>query len=186
MVAPEIATDRLTIGALRQDDAASFFRYRSAPAVSRFQSWAPRSLAEAMEFVAGFRRVEFGAPDSWFQLAIRLASSGALVGDIGVHFLVAESRQAEIGFTIAPLHQRHGYATEAVQAVIGYLFRPLDKHRVIASVDPRNEPSMALLRRVGMRQEAHFKQSLWFKGEWVDDVVFAVLKSEWVNASDAS
>jgi RimJ/RimL family protein N-acetyltransferase len=30
-----------------------------------------------------------------------------------------------------------------------------------------------------MRQEAHFRESLWFKGEWADDVVFAILESEW-------
>jgi RimJ/RimL family protein N-acetyltransferase len=46
-------------------------------------------------------------------------------------------------------------------------------------VDPRNEPSVALLKRVGMRQEAHFRESLWFKGEWVDDMVFGILGSEW-------
>jgi hypothetical protein len=30
-----------------------------------------------------------------------------------------------------------------------------------------------------MRQEAHFRQSLWLRGEWVDDLVFAILESEW-------
>jgi RimJ/RimL family protein N-acetyltransferase len=55
----------------------------------------------------------------------------------------------------------------------------LDTHRVFASVDPRNTASMALFEHLGMRPEAHFRQSLWFKGDWVDDVVFAILKSEW-------
>jgi RimJ/RimL family protein N-acetyltransferase len=53
---------------------------------------------------------------------------------------------------------------------------------VFASVDPRNHASIALLRRVGMRQEAHFRQSLWWRGEWVDDVIFAVLQSEWKDS----
>jgi RimJ/RimL family protein N-acetyltransferase len=38
-----------------------------------------------------------------------------------------------------------------------------------------------LLKRVGMRQEAHLRQSLWFKGEWVDDMVFGILETEWKN-----
>jgi RimJ/RimL family protein N-acetyltransferase len=50
---------------------------------------------------------------------------------------------------------------------------------VFASVDPRNVSSMRLLERVGMRKEAHFVQSLWFKDEWVDDVIFAMLAAEW-------
>ncbi len=184
MKAPDIVTDRLTIGALREDDAAPLLQYRSEPEVFRFQSWAPGSLEEAVSFVTGFSTVGFDVAETWFQLAIRLRQSGVLVGDLGVHFLEAESRQVELGFTIAPTHQRLGYGTEAVTAVLGHLFGHLTKHRVVASVDPRNEPSMALLRRVGMRQEAHFRKSLWFKGDWADDIVFAMLKSEWLAANE--
>ena len=64
-------------------------------------------------------------------------------------------------------------------ALLDYLFIVLNKHRVFASVDPRNEASMALLRSVGMRLEAHFRQSLFWKGERVDDMVFGLLRSEW-------
>ncbi len=90
-----------------------------------------------------------------------------------------DPRQVEIGFTLAPAYWGQGLATEAVSGILSYLFGPAQKHRVFASVDPRNAPSIALLERVGMRREAHFRESLWFKGEWVDDVIFGVLKSEW-------
>ena len=58
---------------------------------------------------------------------------------------------------------------EALKAVLDYLFMKLGKHRVYGSVDPGNAPSLALLERVGMRREAHFVESLWFKGAWADD-----------------
>lgn len=48
-----------------------------------------------------------------------------------------------------------------------------------ASTDPRNVASAALLRSLGMCQEAHFRESLQLRGEWVDDVVFALLAREW-------
>ena len=35
------------------------------------------------------------------------------------------------------------------------------------------------MERVGLRREAHFRESLWFKGEWVDDVIYAMLRREW-------
>ena len=54
-----------------------------------------------------------------------------------------------------------------------------ERHRIQASVDPRNVASMALLRSLGMRQEAHFRESLWLQDAWVDDVVFAMLAREW-------
>jgi RimJ/RimL family protein N-acetyltransferase len=102
-----------------------------------------------------------------------------LIGDIGAHFMSDDPRQVEIGFTVAPTYQGQGFGTEAVSGLLDYLLNSVQKHRVFASVDPRNEPCIALLRRVGMREEAHFRESLWFKGDWVDDMAFGILESEW-------
>ncbi len=95
---------------------------------------------------------------------------------MGIHFLEGNDPQAEIGFTIAPEFQGQGIGSEAVLGILGFLFDTLGKRRVMASVDPRNLASMALLKRVGMRKEAHSRGSLWFKGEWVDDVVWAIVR----------
>ena len=81
--------------------------------------------------------------------------------------------------TLAPEFQRQGYAAEAFRALLSYLFGTMGKHRVFGSVDPANTASIALVRRVGMRQEAHLVKSLWFRGDWVDDVIFALLEEEW-------
>jgi RimJ/RimL family protein N-acetyltransferase len=177
--APEIITPRLRLTAVVESDAAALFEYRSDPEVCRYQSWAPGSLDDVQHFLDGLRSLAFDTPGTWFQLALRLRESDLLIGDLGVHVPVDEPRQAEIGFTVAPRHQGRGFGTEAVTALLGHLFGALGKHRVFASVDPRNEPSVALLERVGMRREAHFRESLWIKGEWVDDLVFGMLASEW-------
>ncbi len=58
--------------------------------------------------------------------------------------------------------------------------RASDAPALFASTDPQNHASHKLLRTLGFRQEAHFRQSLWFKGVWVDDVVFGLLRGEWV------
>jgi RimJ/RimL family protein N-acetyltransferase len=86
---------------------------------------------------------------------------------------------AEIGIMIAPDFQRNGYATEALNVILNLLFVKFGKHRVFASVDPCNLRSVALMRRIGLRQEARFIRSLWFKESWVDDAVFAMLADEW-------
>jgi RimJ/RimL family protein N-acetyltransferase len=176
---PEITTGRLSLARLLAGDARPLWEYRSDPRVCRFQSFEPGSLQDAERFIAEMQATTFGQPGRWYQLGIRRTDSGLLIGDIGVRFSVDDDRQAEIGFTISPVHQGRGFGTEAVASVLGYLLGTLRNHRVFASVDPRNGPSVALLRRVGMRQEAHFRESLWFKGEWADDLVFAMLESEW-------
>ena len=100
-----------------------------------------------------------------------------------MHFLRNQLTQVEVGLTIAPEWQGKGYGTEALQALLEFLFTTLNKYRVIASADPDNAASLAMLRKVGMRQEAHHVRSFWFRGQWVDDVVFALLAEEWRERS---
>jgi RimJ/RimL family protein N-acetyltransferase len=180
-----ILTDRLQINDLNPSDAQALFNYRSDAKVALFQSWIPESVDDVRAFIIRNVSTPFGQDDSWYQLAIRSVDSDELLGDLGVHFVSDDGHQVEIGFTIAPAHQRKGFGTLAVVALLNYLFTVLNKHRVFASVDPRNEASMALLRNVGMRQEAHFRQSLFWKGEWVDDIVFGLLRSEWKPRSES-
>lgn len=175
----ELLTPRLALRQLGPSDVVAMFEYRSRPEVARFQAWEPQSLEQVRSFVESCLSAEPDTPGTWFQLAITLRESSLLIGDCGLHFLGEETCQAEVGITLAPAYQGKRYATEALEAVLYYLFATLGKHRVCATVDPRNQPSVALLKRVGMRQEAHLQESLWFKGEWADDLIFAILDREW-------
>jgi RimJ/RimL family protein N-acetyltransferase len=174
-----IVTERLTLRVLEPGDAPAVFAYRVLPEVSRYQSWEPASAAEVRAFIEGLAGIGPDAPGRWYQLGIVLRATGELIGDCGIHVSATEPREAEVGITVAPGFQRRGLAGEALRALLGFLFDDLGKHRVYGSLDPRNAASLALLERVGMRREAHFVESLWFKGAWADDVVCALLKREW-------
>jgi RimJ/RimL family protein N-acetyltransferase len=76
------------------------------------------------------------------------------------------SRAKENGFSLAPAQQGKGYGTEALRALLGYVFGTLGLHHVTAVTDARNPPAAALLERVGMRREAHFHENVFFKGAW--------------------
>jgi RimJ/RimL family protein N-acetyltransferase len=177
----EIQTERLVLRALRASDAAHVHAYRGDAEVARFQSWNRQSLDEVHAFIAEQRALQHDEP-GWYQLAIARRSTDRVIGDLGVHILESDIRQVELGFTLAPDAQGQGFAAEAVRAMLGHLFVALGKHRVIASTDPRNERSIALLRRVGFRLEAHHHESLWFKDAWADDMIFALLRREWPPA----
>ncbi len=172
----ELVTARLQIDPLRPADAEGLFACRADPAVARYQGWCPADLAAAREFIdAQPRKPSRG----WFQRAIRLHENGMLIGDLGVCLPEDPQESVEFGVSIAPAYQGHGYASEAVREMFAFVFGQLGCHRVHASVDPRNLASMAMLRALGMRQEARHRESLWFKDEWVDDVIFALLDHEW-------
>ena len=65
--------------------------------------------------------------------------------------------------------------TEAAAAVLQIAFDDIGLHRVSAQLDPRNDRSAALCRRLGMREEAHLVEDMWCKGEWVDTTIYAIL-----------
>lgn len=149
----ELTTERLELRELAPEDAEALFAYRSHPDVARFQSWKPESLDDAHAFVASLKLHPPYTGGTWRQLGIALRADGTLIGDCGIHVLKSDSRHAEIGYTIAPDHQRNGYATEAVRAVLGMLFGPLRMKRVGARSLARNAASKALLAKLGFRPE---------------------------------
>jgi RimJ/RimL family protein N-acetyltransferase len=177
-----LAADRLVLRRFRASDLAAFARYRSDPAVARYQSWsAPYPLERAENMLAELSEQHPDTPGEWYQFAVALHGSSALIGDCGMHVDADDPRQVEIGFTFAAGSQGHGYATEAVRCLVDYLFLHRGKHRVTASCDDRNTRSAALLRRIGMRREGLRMESTWAKGEWTNDELFAVLRREWLD-----
>jgi RimJ/RimL family protein N-acetyltransferase len=164
---------------MRLEESEAMFAYRSLDDIRRYQNWEPSGVDEIRTFIKDQSPLEMDTPGTWFQLGIFLRASNTLAGDCGFRFPPEETQQAEIGISLSPAYQGKGYATEVLCRCLDFLFDDLDKHRVFASVDPENTKSIHLLERIGMRKEAHFHESLWFKGRWADDIVFAILEKEW-------
>ena len=129
---------------------------------------------------------DFPVPGTWFQFVVMEQDTDTLIRDIGVRFLETDSEnmQVEIGYTLDKDFRGKGYATEALTVIINYLINHLNKHRIIASINPTNTDSIKLIERLGFRKEAHFKESLFFHGEGVDDLTYAILAKEWQNRND--
>jgi RimJ/RimL family protein N-acetyltransferase len=174
-----LLSSRLILRRFRESDLPTFCGYRSDPRVARYQDWESWSEQEGRQFLERQASLDPDVPGTWFQVAIELAGTGALVGDCGLHTLGDRPGQAEIGFTMAFEHQGRGYAAEAVNCLLDYVFGQLGKHRVIAVTDTRNAPAARLLERVGMRREGHFIENTWFKGGWCDEYQYALLEREW-------
>jgi RimJ/RimL family protein N-acetyltransferase len=180
---PRIETPRLFMKPLQLQDTHGMYAYRSDPEVARYQSWRPVKEKEVEAFILKYGNGRINVVDSWCQIGVYRKDTQELIGDVGMHFLPPDAQQVEIGFTVSPRHQRQGYAAEAVNALLSYLFEYLNKHRIIASVDPRNTASIALLEKMKMRKEAHHVQSIWTPEGWGDDIIYAVLREEWQKAS---
>lgn len=111
-------------------------------------------------------------------LAVELKGSGRVIGDVSLRWVSEKHRQGDIGFIFNPEFQGKGYASEAARMMLRLGFENLELHRIEGQCDARNTASADLITRLGMRQEAHYREREIFKGEWGDELVFAMLARE--------
>ena len=175
-----LESERLILRRFTDSNLAPFLAYRNDPEVARYQAWESCTEREAAAMIEELESLRPGTPGEWFQFAIALKETNALVGDCALK-IEQDGWQAEVGFTLSREHQGKGYASEAVSRLLDYAFGDLGLHRVVAITDRENEPSFALLERLGMRREGHFVQNAWFKGRWVSEYLYAVLEDEWLR-----
>ncbi len=177
-----LKTERINIRPVSVSDKESNFIYRSDPETSKYLNLIPKTVDDVEVFIRKCSSI-IDVPGTWFQFVIIEKLNNQVIGDIGIHFLETdpENKQVEIGYTLDRRYRGKGYATEALTVIINYLITYLNKHRITASIDPINQASIKLIERLGFRKEAHFIESLFFHGKWVDDVVYAILAKEWIK-----
>jgi RimJ/RimL family protein N-acetyltransferase len=180
----ELQARHVKLRRMRQDDAQALYDYRSLPEVARYQDWLPDDLEAVHELAREQAALELGTPGSWFQWIICNAATGEIAGDCGYLFGQGEHDAPELGIALSPRNRGRGYATVATRLMIDHLFGELKVHRIVARVDPRNYPAIGILGRVGMTREAHHRLSHWHRGKWVDDMVFAMLREDWLRDRD--
>ena len=185
MLRPEypIETARLTLRPFVEDDFEALYAYQKLPDVSRYLYTEPRDLAETEEVLK--RRISVTSLEKVgdvLVLAVVLRETGELLGDVNLAWLSEESRQGEFGFVFNPAFHGKGYAGEAAVEMLRLGFDGLGLHRIVGRCDGRNTASAKLMARLGLRREAHFVQNAYVKGEWNDEIVFAMLATEWADS----
>ena len=171
-------TERLVLRALTADDLDDHLRLYGDPDVVRYLYDEPMDREQAAAHLA--LRLDSSLPDEghWVNLAVEEA--GRYVGEVGVSLVSRTHRQCEIGYCFLPEAGGRGLATEAAAAMVALAFDELDAHRVVGRIEARNSASARVLERLGMRREAHLRENEFVKGEWNDEIVYAVLEDDWV------
>lgn len=173
-------TQRLLIRNFTASDLEAFLAYRNDPEVAKYQSWSlpyPREKAEA--FIREMQDVHAPRQGDWLQLALELKETGEMIGDVAFGVKEDDPRQCSVGFTIASAYQKNGYATEALTALLDYLFEDVDMHRVVADCDTKNAGSWKTLEKLGFRREAHFVESFLQGKEYSSEYFYGLLQREW-------
>ena len=141
-----LATPRLVLRPFAEDDAGALFRMESDPEVKRFTG-GPATRVQSDALLQRFLDADPGTG----ALAVARADTGALAGLGGLHPTDSEGEH-ELFLGLARDTWGQGYAAEAARALIAAAFAQLGALRVVAAVDPDNEPSARLVERIGMRE----------------------------------
>jgi ribosomal-protein-alanine N-acetyltransferase len=181
-------TPRLRLRPVAFGDEPLLFQVFSDPVVMRYWStppWTGVGQAEAMvrDEVAG------AAQGTSVRLAVLLRAADDavaagregpdLIGTVSVFQLDRGNRRAELGYALRRSAWGHGYAREAVAAVVDHAFDALDLIRIEADVDPRNHASARLLERLGFRREGLLRQRWIVAGEVCDSAWYGLLREDW-------
>ena len=168
---------------LDRADVTEFVRYRNLPDVARYQDWAlPFTRDLAHQLVDDMERLGGPTPAEWVQIAVVDLATGRLAGDVAV-WLDPTGETAMVGYTLSPDFQGRGLATEALAAVVEWLFAGSPSrtpvHRISATLDPDNAASARVLEACGFVHEGTARAAALVRGEWADDARFALLAPEW-------
>ncbi|HEI8865768.1 GNAT family N-acetyltransferase [Serratia sp. AKBS12] len=154
--APLLVTDRLILDSHTIDDFDAIAALWADPQVVRYIGGTPRdredSWGRLLRYIGHWQLLGYGC---W---AVREKVSGAFIGSIGfINFqrdITPPLDAPEMGWTLASAAQGKGYATEALQAALGWAQAHLPTDKLLCIISPENRASLKLAARVGF-SESH-------------------------------
>lgn len=148
-----LTTDRLQLTNLRRSDGPAVHSYRSDPDCARYQYWEAVTPEAIDAYIARHTLDVFLSQAEEQHYAVR-TPDGALAGELAVFHNPADNC-ITLGITIAPAHQRQGYAYEILAAVVQAAREKYPALDLVALIDRENEPSLRLFQKLGFTEECY-------------------------------
>jgi RimJ/RimL family protein N-acetyltransferase len=137
----------------------------------------PRAITRA-EFAARFDKVlTEPSQDALFVIE----ADGAAVGRCALFDIDNLARTAEVGIAIHAPARGRGYGTEALRALVAFAFERCNLRRAHLRVLASNVVAIASYRKVGFVEEGRLRESAWVRGNYEDELVMGLLRSEWLR-----
>ena len=173
-----IETERLILRPFVKEDASAMYRnWASDPEVTKFLSWPPYKSVDTAHEILGIWVPQYEDP-AFYQWAIELKELGEVIGSISVVNHDDRVDMAEIGFCIGKTWWGRGIMTEAMKAVMDYLFDEVGVQRIEAGHDPENPASGAVQRKCGLKYEGTFRRRIRSNRGITDVAWYGILREE--------
>lgn len=179
-----IRTERLTLRVFRPSDLDAVVGFAMQPDAQRYVSGRSRDRRDCEELLGLMcRQVSLNRPGDAVCMAVARRDDDVAMGQVTILWQDATASQGEIRIVLDPVFRRRGYGTEAARAALDLGFAHFSLHRIYARCDARNGAAARLMRSLGMRLEAHYREHALFQGEWDEELHFALLDREWKRSS---
>lgn len=178
MTSPVLATPRLVLRQIAEDDLDAHMALLNTPAVMRWLGGVqPREVIAAKHAAS---RASFAAEGFGFMIMEERAT-GELVGHCGlrrvVHPLAPNPTDHEIGWLVREDRWRMGYAFEAMRAVVDWGFTAIGAPLIVALTCEANVGSWRLMERLGMERRDDLDFTDPADPEKI--IQYAITKAQW-------
>ncbi len=174
---PVLPGTSVVLRELRTSDAASLLAMLTTEEVARFISPPPTTVDGFERFIAWTHRMR--AAGTYACFAVTVKGYDTAIGIFQVRELEPGFRSAEWGFAIGSPFWGTGVFAEAAALVLEFAFGTLNAHRLEARCAVENGRGQAALRKIGAVQEGLLRQSFRRNGEYVDQLLYAIVDNDW-------
>ncbi|GLP65685.1 MULTISPECIES: GNAT family protein [unclassified Streptomyces] len=119
-------------------------------------------------------------------LAVTDRATGELVGEVVLYEWDPAARSCTFRTLVGPRGRGRGLGTEATRLIVGYGFERLGLHRISLEAYGYNARALRVYEKVGFTVEGIRREVEFRHGEWVDEVLMAVLDHEWAALSSTA
>ena len=179
---PVLRGAQVELRELRRADAPSLFAMLTSEEVARFISPPPTTLEGFENFIAWTQRQRSAGAYACF--AVTLKGYDTAIGLFQVRELDPGFATAEWGFAIGSAFWGTGVFKASARFVLEFVFDTLGVHRLEARAAVRNGRGLGALRKTGAVQEGLLRKSFLRNGEYLDQVLYAILSDDWRTARE--
>ena len=177
-----IDTERLVLRRFTMADLDDFIEMRNRPELYEYMIDTSKSSREEYESALQHMVDNYDSDISpTYTWAVVLKETGKVIGKTSIEHVYPKHNRVELGWSLHPDYQGHGYATEFGVAFINYVFNTTDTHRIHGFIWEGNISSRKLIEKLGFVYEGMNREARCKDGQYHNVWNFGLLRQEWEN-----
>jgi RimJ/RimL family protein N-acetyltransferase len=178
-----ILGEKVTLSPMKRKNIRRIFEWANSPEVIPYWYGRQKTLREIKQ---DYRSHYFSDRHPYSGRCFTISVDEVPIGMIAHNKIDKDNKSTDIDIVIG--HKDHwgkGYGTDALKTFVSYLFRWLCLNRIWLATYVHNKRAISAYKKVGFKQEGILREDALISGQYVDSILFSILRSEWENTLQA-